>query len=140
MDGKSFADFVREPTSKDIKAASRDTILFEYMGRPNNHAFGGQTVHFDAYNNTYTGLRIINETHNLMYAEFATQSCETDTGPDWTQLSHRELYDLTKDPYQLTNVYQDWVNQFPGVVQQLQTSLASARACVGSNCINHSSL
>jgi len=136
MDGKSFADLIRTPT-KNVVDPSRDTILFEYMGRPNNQNIGGQAIHFDAYNNTYTGLRIINDTHNLMYVEFATQSCETDDGPNWNQLSHRELYDLTQDPWQLTNIFQDWVNHFPGVLQQLQTTLASARACVGTSCINH---
>jgi len=137
MDGKSFADLVRSPTEQGTKVATRDTLLFEYMGRPNTGNVGGQAIHFDAYNNTYTGLRIINETHNLMYAEFATQSCETDTGPDWTQLSHRELYDLTQDPWQLTNLFQDWSKTNPTVVQQLQTSLASARTCASSSCINH---
>ncbi|KAI9933117.1 hypothetical protein MW887_007588 [Aspergillus wentii] len=42
------------------------------------------------HNNTYKGLRIVSENYNLYYSVWCT--------------NERELYDLTTDPYQVTNI------------------------------------
>lgn len=41
-------------------------------------------------NNTYKALRVIGQTYNLSYSVWCT--------------NEHELYDLTTDPYQITNI------------------------------------
>ncbi|CAK8683396.1 unnamed protein product [Clavelina lepadiformis] len=66
-------------------------------------------------NNTYWCVRIINETSNLLYCEFIT--------------GFIEYYDLTTDPYQLSNAlaFAD-----KSVLSALNSELARLRVCNGS--------
>ena len=62
MDGRSFADLIT-----DHKMEKRDTHMIEYWSL-------GNVIRFEHYidmpNNTYIGARLINSTHNYLYAEF----------------------------------------------------------------------
>jgi N-acetylglucosamine-6-sulfatase len=83
----------------------------------------------DAPSDVYSGLRIINATHNIAYAEFTTGP-KAEAGPaatNWT-----ECYDLNADPWQLTNIA-----LLPGngeLVAQLSRELWAVAACKGSEC------
>ena len=82
--------------------------------------------HSDVSNNTFIGLRIINSTHDLTYAEY------TDVRDwDFDHVYFRELYDLRTDPYQLHNLY-------PGTPadtrQELHEMLRKEFSCAGTNC------
>ncbi|KAL2807944.1 alkaline-phosphatase-like protein [Aspergillus granulosus] len=83
-------------------------------------------------NNTYKSVRIIGENYNLYYSV-------------WCNNEH-ELYDLTADPYQLTNLYpspeaaQDTKAELLGyslsqVIARLDSILLVLKSCKGTTCI-----
>lgn len=52
------------------------------------------------HSNSWRALRILNDQENIVYIEY-DPTFEFNT----TDLQHYELYDINKDPYQMTNVY-----------------------------------
>ncbi|XP_070558489.1 N-acetylglucosamine-6-sulfatase-like isoform X2 [Ptychodera flava] len=73
----------------------------------------------DAKNNTYSCTRTLNDTTKLMYCEFNDDE------------SFVELYDLAKDPDQLTNI----VHQVPEyIIEQQNQRLIMLSICKGSSC------
>ena len=97
MDGHSFASLVSGQVPEP-NAQQRDKHMIEYWSL-------GNVVRYDHYidmpNNTYIGVRLINDTHNILYAEFYSSPLEqtfTDAALEC------ELFDVTADPYQMTNL------------------------------------
>ena len=95
-----------------IAAASgaRDRLIIEYWGSayvvrgPCNASCGicapALSQLMDAPSNTYSGLRIRNTTHDVLYAEFRPFNTSIAAAhTNWT-----ELYDLRLDPFQLVNL------------------------------------
>ena len=83
----------------------------------------------DAPSDVYSGLRIINGSHNIAYAEFArngSASAEA-ASTNWT-----ECYDLNADPWQLVNIALDPAQK--GVMEQLSRELWEVAACKGGAC------
>ena len=83
----------------------------------------------DAPSDVYSGLRIINATHNLAYAEFAGGPMAV-AGPlstNWT-----ELYDLASDPWQLVNLALNASSA--GLVRQLSAELWAIANCSTDAC------
>jgi hypothetical protein len=79
----------------------------------------------DATTNSHTSLRIMNDTHNLLYAEFVNV-----TDPlSWNftdDIQFTALYDLNADPWQLHNVY----SAAPQPMKdQLRIELMHAQSC-----------
>ena len=94
MDGKSFSDLLLQ---KSETGQLREKHMIEYWTL-------GDVVRYDHYidmvNNTYIGVRLLNSTHNYMYAEFYDGNIEQfDTPLEY------ELFDISKDPYQMVNIY-----------------------------------
>merc|ERR1712048_1402781 len=57
------------------------------------------------HSNSWRALRILTKEENLQYVEYDptwTWNTTDDTGAG---LQHYELYDIAKDPYQMTNIY-----------------------------------
>lgn len=81
----------------------------------------------DAPSNTYTGLRIVNATHDLMYAEFRPggRTPINHASANWT-----ELYNLAADPYQLVNL----AAARPALAAQLSKELWEVANCEGATC------
>jgi hypothetical protein len=83
----------------------------------------------DGPSDVYSGLRIINATHNIAYAEFTTGS-KVAAGPantNWT-----ECYDLNADPWQLANIALQPGNA--GLMAQLSRELWAVAECKGADC------
>ena len=131
LDGKSLVPLFPSLAQRDGAAGGaagwRQAYLIEYIATQENAKSqpGGHVI--DNGNNTFRGLRLISQGQNLAYFEF------TDL-PDWnwTAVDFHELFDLTLDPYQLRNIYNE---SEPGLRQQLALQLRQAYACSGMSCV-----
>ena len=83
----------------------------------------------DAPSDVYSGLRVINATHNLAYAEFAGSSAAA-AGPGATNWT--ELYDLASDPWQMVNLALNASNA--ALVRQLSVELWAIANCSAAEC------
>ncbi len=125
MDGKSFANLVTGGNKEEQEA--RDMHMIEYWSL-------GNVIRYEHYidmpNNTYIGARLINSTHNYLYAEFydGENVVSFDTPLEY------ELFDLSKDPYQLTNLYQHGDTTSQAVMKQLKSFIHSQVQCKGKTC------
>jgi N-acetylglucosamine-6-sulfatase len=122
MDGKSFA----EPLLKPSQTGVRDKHMIEYWTL-------GDVVRYKHYidmpNNTFIGVRLLNSTHNYMYAEFY----EGDVDDFDTPLEY-ELYNVAADPYQMVNLY-GTAGEDRQMVAELQQFIHTEVKCNGQpNC------
>lgn len=99
----------------------------EHAFPPRAPCFDLGASHSDVANNTFIGLRIVNDTHDLTYAEYVDVR-------DLYNFSHvvdHELFDLREDPYQLRNV---WRAASPAVRAELHAALRMEFGCRGGGC------
>ena len=126
MDGKSFADLLMKGEEGAKASEWKDKHMIEYWSL-------GNVIRLEHYidmpNNTYIGVRLINSTHNFLYAEFYDDPNEV------TFLSplEYELFDVTKDPYQLTNIYGTAGTE--DLVKELHDFIHKQITCKGSDCV-----
>jgi N-acetylglucosamine-6-sulfatase len=137
MDGASFAPQLLGEQG----AWEKDTVLIEYQSiHPKNSGDdmkcdSGKTVttYHDGPNNTYSALRIVSGSRNLLYAEFAN----VDDPEAWNFAPHRinfvELYDVNNDYYMLHNIYDSAPTKLK---DQLHTRLHQAIECKGRQACN----
>ena len=59
----------------------------------------------DGVNNTFRALRILNATHNMLYAEFTDVSKAEDWDFPDASLNFFELYNVTADRFMLHNIH-----------------------------------
>ena len=95
MDGRSFA-----PELRDMPVPMRpEKHMLEYWTL-------GNVIRYDHYidmpNNTYIGVRLINDTYNYLYVEFYADGKEQTFKDEPLEY---ELFDVSKDPYQKQNLY-----------------------------------
>ena len=129
MDGKSFAELLKngkQDTDESARSGWRDVHMLEYWSL-------GNVVRLEHYidmpNNTFIGARLINSTHNYLYVEFYDGENEV----DFLSPLEYELFDVAKDPYQLTNIYGTAGTN--DLVKELHTFLHKQIVCKGSECI-----
>lgn len=123
MDGRSFADLM----TGGNKDERRDTHMIEYWSL-------GDVIRLEHYidmpNNTYIGARLINSTHNYLYAEFYNgENVVTFDKP----LKY-ELFDLSNDPYQMTNIYTTSDTNAEAVKNELKSFIHKKIQCKGKDC------
>ena len=94
MDGKSFADLLLKPS--DV-GSIRQKHMIEYWSLGNVIRYGH---YIDMPNNTFIGVRLLNSTHDYMYAEFYQGD-----GSEFSTPLEYELFNVAADPYQMTNLY-----------------------------------
>lgn len=154
MDGQSFAQFLTNPETwhkpTDSKPSNaeeaavkpgapvwnREALLLEYytiFPFPPNYTMGVTPIN-DCQNNTWRALRFMSEEYgNLLYVEYTLVR-------DWwfKGVNFYSLYDVDKDPYELTNIY----DTVPIELQQgLHALMEKSWYCSGadtipSNCTN----
>eukprot|EP01083_Nonionella_stella_P174756 606699_1 len=156
IDGRSFAKYLFEPQRQDDDDDDdtwRDTLLFEYIWEtnstmahykvwyPSNTSYMGNTIHPEccnqmgepyrvdnSYMSSFRSLRIINDTFNITYAEYMDG---TYTQQDLNNPMFYEMYNLTNDPWQTNNIY----NQTDEKMKQyLQQTLRTYGACKAQQC------
>ena len=97
------------------------------QGPPDMNETGPWYVN-DKVSGNFRVLRILNDSHNLMYAEFVNFNW---TYNDLQNPQFYELYDLNVDPYQLKNIYNDSQTQMQS---QLHDMLMDYGNCKGDYC------
>lgn len=94
----------------------------------NNHTWFGHMID-DVVSNTYRALRFVGDPvyGDLLYAEFTRLS-------DWhfQRPQHYELFNMTKDPHQLENLY---YHADPALTSELQRLLLQHWNCSGVSCL-----
>ncbi len=97
MDGHSFAGLLKhEPVPF---RPNQDKHMIEYWTLGNVIRYGH---YIDMPNNTYIGVRLVNDTFNYLYVEFYANGKEELFNDDPLEY---ELFDVSKDPYQMRNLY-----------------------------------
>lgn len=83
----------------------------------------------DSPSNTFAALRILNATHNFLYAEY--RAMRAPLVPASTNFT--EAYDVSLDPWQLNNLAVDGKLP-PGMLAQLSAELWAVATCTGAAC------
>jgi len=156
LDGRSLVPLLREQETQ-----WRDMYLIEYWtlaslkhGAPwspqcNPAAeldciFPGCPCHYnyvDDYNNTFLAARLVNDTHDILLAQFYV---------DWVNGTHLpgqipyefekyvpyfiEVYDHKIDPWQMNNLYPGIEKTQPGLLAEMRAFMYSMNKCKGSEC------
>ena len=134
-DGRSLAPLLLAGQSRapavPAAPAWRDAYLIEYYATGSNAA-GDVSKHLkDNANNTFVGLKVVNETMDQVYFEF------TDWTRDWAfeRANFCEWYDLETDPHQLTNLCALPANGSMAVQKAaLRAQLYEQYHCAGDSC------
>ena len=123
MDGRSFAGQLAQPDA----SSWRDKHMIEYWSLGDVIRYGH---YIDLPNNTYIAARLVNNTHNYLYAEFYKDKNEVSFASPF----EFELFDIAKDPYQMTNLYgTDKADK--NLVQELHDFLHMQIKCKGQDCV-----
>lgn len=140
----STAGSAYEPSTGSIPAGWRDRLLIQFVGwitpfqwlapcqfeltaspcDANPHA--GMT---NAANNRYTSIRVVNATHNFLYAEYRPPLASiVPSATNWT-----EAYNVTADPWQMTNLAVK--NRLPQpLLAAMRQELWEIANCFGTQC------
>lgn len=141
-DGKSFASQLTA-AGRAAAPAWRDRLLFEYWGMgytmrgPCHNGTSpcpkGVEALEDAPSNTWSGLRIVNATHDLVYAEYrpAPKSPIAAGSTNFTV-----AFNMTADPWQLVNSAHNGSKQAfsPAMLASLSAELWAIATCEGASC------
>jgi hypothetical protein len=135
----------------DAPAGWRDRVLIEYFGWNDEQYLGPCDVGspfpipnipcpqpkndtyvplIDSRSNCYAALRILNSTHNLLYAEYRPPG----SAPAPMNTNHTEAYDLSSDPFELDNVARGSGGLPPSVLAELSKELWAVATCAVGSC------
>ena len=131
MDGTSFAGLVTNSSiGDDIKVTPpprSDKSMIEYWSL-------GHVVRYehliDGTNNTYLGVRLVNDTHNWLYVEYFPNR-ETITFLE-DGMAECELFDTKSDYYQMKNLCGQ--PQHASLVEELHHFIHKKVFCTGKRC------
>ena len=128
MDGHSFDYMIKKNGWGSNQNSWRDKHTLEYWSQGNVIRY---QHYIDGPNNTYIGVRLLNETHNYLYVEFYE-----DTHPRYftDPAVEYELFDLSRDPYQMVNLY-GTSKEDSNLVGELHAFLHQQVMCSGNSCV-----
>ena len=97
----------------------------------NNHTWFGHLID-DVVSNTYRALRFVKDAEygDLLYAQFTGNF-------DWefeSPTMHYELFNMTRDPHQLVNLYYKMQQEGDPMLAVLQKRLETQWKCAGATC------
>ena len=121
MDGRSFANLLLQQ-SKTGQIREKHMIEYWTLGKVLRYGH-----YIDLPNNTYIGVRLLNSTHNYMYAEFYEGNVA-----DFDEPLEYELFDVAKDPYQMVNIY-GTTEEVKQLVDELHEYIHAEVKCSGQN-------
>ena len=121
MDGKSFAHLLLDGNPA-AWGSWRDKHMIEYWSLGHVERFDHLV---DMPNNTYIGVRLLNSTHNYLYAEYYANENEV----SFANPLEYELFDIDADPYQFANLF--GTGQHKLLVQELHDFIHRQVTCKG---------
>ena len=126
MEGASFVSLLTNKGGGNNW--SKDKHLVEFWSQSDGIKFNH---YVDGPNNTFIGVRLLNESHNVAYLEFY----ENIVGEHLFNITpcDYEFYDLKRDPYQLNNLY-NTPEIDDQLVNELKDYLHNKIQCKGSQC------
>lgn len=137
-DGRSFAG---QLAAVPAAAWTRDRLVFEYWGQgytmrgPCHNGTtacpGGPEALEDAPSNTWSGLRILNATMNVKYAEYRP-AVASPIAPASTNFTL--AFDLNADPSELVNAAGPGGSFSAATLAQLSAELWAVATCAGAQC------
>ncbi|XP_065829201.1 N-acetylglucosamine-6-sulfatase-like [Oscarella lobularis] len=126
MNGKSFVKQVVKTKADSAPGSWREMYMIEYWSLGNVTRMDHLV---DGTNNTYLAARLINDTHNYVYAEFYNSRTELSFG---TPVEY-ELFDIDKDPFQLKNLY-GTATADQKLVDEFKLFIHKEYGCTGAQC------
>lgn len=125
MEGTSFVSLLND---KANNTWTKDKHLVEFWSQGDGIKFNH---YVDGPNNTFIGVRLINESHNVAYLEFY----ENIVGEHLFNITpcDYEFYDLKHDPFQLHNLYNTPAAD-EQLVKELRRYLHDKVLCKGPQC------
>lgn len=121
MDGKSFAHLLFDGNPA-ARSNWRDKHMIEYWSLGYVERFDHLV---DMPNNTYIGVRLLNSTHNYLYAEYYANENEV----SYENPLEYELFDIDADPYQFANLF--GTGQHELLVRELHDFIHHQVTCKG---------
>jgi N-acetylglucosamine-6-sulfatase len=144
LDGTSFASQLTLAGRKEAEATaswSRDRLVFEYWGmgytergpckNGTTPCPGGPEALEDAPSNSWSGLRIVNATHDIVYAEYRPDS----TTPLLVgNTNFTVAFNMSADPWQLKNLALGTGGFSKALLSQLSNELWQIATCSQTVC------
>lgn len=143
MDGRSIAPLIVDASVPSVSTTAKKHVITNFPNAMNwrtrslveYYSLGNVTrlTHLvdDTQSNTYRALRFHKDPTfgNGLYAEFTEVK-------DWnfTRVKHFEFFDLSADPFQLTNIYYDDQRISKTKRTTLHNAVLKEWECVGSSC------
>lgn len=126
FDGQSLLDQWHSPTTNNFTDAglgnSKESLNVEYWGLVGIEAPSGPELGGSYYNNTYKTIRVVGTEQNWAYAVW----CNGQT----------ELYNITGDPYELTNLARgdNVTTEHQRLINRLNALLMVTKSCEQDRC------
>eukprot|EP01111_Echinosteliopsis_oligospora_P000148 TRINITY_DN10133_c0_g1_i1.p1 TRINITY_DN10133_c0_g1~~TRINITY_DN10133_c0_g1_i1.p1 ORF type:complete len:375 (+),score=78.31 TRINITY_DN10133_c0_g1_i1:102-1127(+) len=122
VDGKSILPFIVSSPTNNISqhdpSSFRPVMLVEHWGPSYEPSYGAYPQPSPIFqNNTWQGLRLLNSTIDILYTSWC--------------VSKNEIYNLTTDPYQLNNIFDE---NNTDLVKYLDSTLREYFQCQNISC------
>jgi arylsulfatase A-like enzyme len=128
MNGKSFAkQILQNRNISHSQETWRNMYMIEYWSLGNVTRMDHLV---DGVNDTYLAARLLNSTHNYVYAEYYSDTTQLQFG----EPVEYEFYDLNKDPWQMKNAYNTAEGSDKLLIMEMRNFIREEYGCKGRSC------